>query len=79
MHSGDEKNAMDRSNAAPVHPRHRVLAMFPFFNEEGKLSRLAAKMSEGLVDEFLGVNDGSSDNGLAELRARGIKFIDKSH
>jgi dolichol-phosphate mannosyltransferase len=73
-----DENTLDPPRAGGVYPGHRVLAMFPFFNEEGRLSRLAARMSSGQVDEFLGVNDGSSDNGPAELTARGINFISQS-
>jgi dolichol-phosphate mannosyltransferase len=79
MNSGVEINASDSQSAATVYTGHRVLAMFPFFNEEAKLPQLAAKMLPGQVDEFLGVNDGSSDNGAAELTKRGIKFINKEH
>jgi dolichol-phosphate mannosyltransferase len=79
MQSGDEKNNPGHSREATVYPNHRVLAMFPFFNEEGKLSQLAARMSPGLVDEFLGVNDGSSDNGPNELAAWDVRFINQKH
>jgi dolichol-phosphate mannosyltransferase len=75
MYSGDEKKVTHPHPPPPVYPGHRVLAMFPFFNEQGKLPRLIAQMSAGQVDEFLGINDGSSDSGPAELSARGIHFI----
>ncbi|MBZ5662420.1 MAG: glycosyltransferase family 2 protein, partial [Acidobacteriia bacterium] len=78
MHSDAGKNTLDPPRAVSVYPGHRVLAMFPFFNEEGKLSRLAARMSPRHADEFLGVNDGSSDNGPAELSARSINFISQA-
>jgi dolichol-phosphate mannosyltransferase len=78
MHSEAGKSVLDPSCAANVYPGHRVLAMFPFFNEEGKLPSLVARMSPGQVDEYLGVNDGSSDNGPAVLNARGINFINQS-
>ena len=79
MASGVENNTPDPLHATRVYPGHRVLAMFPFFNEEGKLSKLAARITPGLVDEFLGVNDGSSDNGPAELSAWTIKIINQKH
>jgi dolichol-phosphate mannosyltransferase len=77
MHIGAEKNSPDPPRTATVYPGHRVLAMFPFFNEQGKVSRLVARMSSGQADEFLGVNDGSSDNGPAELSALAINFINQ--
>jgi dolichol-phosphate mannosyltransferase len=79
MQSGVEKNNPKHSQVTPVYPGHRVLAMFPFFDEEGKLSQLAARMAPGLVDEFLGVNDGSSDNGPNELIAWNVHFINQKH
>ena len=75
MLRGTNKNALEPLRDGPVYPGHRILAMFPFYNEEGKLSRLAARMSSGQMDEFLGVNDGSSDNGPSELNSLGINFV----
>jgi len=75
MPNSDTRTAPDQPHTPSVYPGHRVLAMFPFFNEEGKLSRLIARMAPGQVDEYLGINDGSTDNGPAELRARGIHFL----
>lgn len=60
-----------------VYKEHRVLAMFPFFNEEQKIAQLAPRLAEGLVDEFLGINDGSSDGGPAILRSRRITVLDQ--
>jgi len=73
------KKPPDPPSSATVYLKHRVLAMFPFFNEEGKLSDLVARISPLQADEFLGVNDGSTDNGPALLSARGIKYINQSH
>jgi dolichol-phosphate mannosyltransferase len=75
----DEKSSFGDAQSASVYQGHRVLAMFPFFNEEGKLARLAARISHGQADEFLGVNDGSSDNGPTVLSNLGIKVVDQKH
>jgi dolichol-phosphate mannosyltransferase len=61
-----------------VYPGHRVLAMFPFYNEGKKISRLAVKLREGLVDKFVAVNDGSTDDGPDVLRSYGITVLDQS-
>jgi dolichol-phosphate mannosyltransferase len=57
---------------------HRVLAMFPFFNEEGKIRHMAPRLAPELVDCFLGINDGSNDGGPEILRTRGIQILDQS-
>ena len=57
----------------PVHPGHRIVAMFPFHNERDKLALLAPRIRPGLVDLWLPVDDGSTDDGAALLRARGIE------
>ena len=56
---------------------HRVLAMFPFFNEEDKIALLAPRLQPGLVDCFVGINDGSTDKGPEILRAHGITVLDQ--
>jgi len=58
--------------ASPEHRKIRVLAMFPFYNEAPKLQRMAGRLRSGLVDEFLGVDNASSDGGGQYLAARGI-------
>jgi dolichol-phosphate mannosyltransferase len=77
LHREVERDGETFTAAPGLYAGHRVLAMFPFFNEEGKLPRLLAAMSSDQVDEYLGVNDGSTDNGPAVLAARGIHFIDQ--
>jgi len=62
-----------------VYSGHRVLAMFPFFNEESKLAQMAERLRDGIVDKFIGVNDGSTDDGPNILRRRGIEVIDQPH
>jgi dolichol-phosphate mannosyltransferase len=63
---------------SPVYGGHRIVAMFPFFNEEEKISRLAPRLKQGLVDLFIGINDGSTDGGPEILRAHGITVLDQS-
>ena len=56
----------------------RVLAMMPLFNEAHLLPNLISKLEDGLVDEFLAVNDGSTDGGPAMLREAGVTVIDQA-
>ena len=63
---------------ATIYPGHRVLAMFPFYNEGSKLRTLAEKLKPGLVDEFVAVNDGSTDEGPDILRQSGVIVFDQS-
>jgi dolichol-phosphate mannosyltransferase len=60
-----------------VYPGHKVLAMFPFYNEGEKLDALARKIVPGLVDAFIAVNDGSTDDGPARLRRYGLTVLDQ--
>jgi dolichol-phosphate mannosyltransferase len=60
-----------------VYPGYRVLATFPFYNEEGKIKQLATRLTDGLVDQFLAINDGSTDSGPEILRSRGILVVDQ--
>ena len=53
--------------------------MFPFYNEEDKLTAMAPRLRPGLVDTFLGLNDGSTDGGPALLRQHGIPVLDLPH
>jgi len=61
----------------PVYSGHRVLAMLPFYNEGPKIVRMAERLNDGIVDKFIGVNDGSVDDGPNVLRRRGIQVIDQ--
>jgi len=58
-----------------IYPGHRVLAMFPFYNEHKKLTRLVPKLRDGLVDKWLPVDDGSTDDGATILTDAGIEFL----
>ena len=60
-----------------LYPGHRVLAMFPFFNEGEKIRILGQRITPGLVDKFIAVNDGSTDEGPAILRELGIEVVDQ--
>jgi dolichol-phosphate mannosyltransferase len=53
--------------------------MFPFFNEGPKIAQMAERLREGIVDKFIGVNDGSTDDGPDVLRLHGIEVIDQLH
>jgi len=57
----------------------RVLAMFPFYNEADKLEALAKQIRPGLADEFLGVDDGSTDGGAEILQRYGIRVVSQAH
>ena len=63
----------------PVYPGHRVLLMFPVYNEGPKLTQLAGKLRDGLVDKVIAVNDGSTDEGPEILRAYGVEVVDQPH
>lgn len=63
--------------AASVYPGHRVLAMFPFYNEGPKVTALAGSFRDGLVDKVLAVNDGSTDDGPEQVRRHGIEVLDQ--
>src|SRR5947199_10021192 len=65
------------STVVAVYPGHKVLAMFPFYNEGEKLEVLVSKIVPGLVDEFVAVNDGSTDDGPARLRLHGLTVLDQ--
>jgi UDP-2-acetamido-3-amino-2,3-dideoxy-glucuronate N-acetyltransferase len=60
-----------------IYPGHKVLAMFPFYNEGEKLDALAGKILPRLVDKFIAVNDGSTDDGPAKLRGYGLTVLDQ--
>lgn len=62
-----------------IYPGHRVLAMFAFWNEATRLAQLAPRLRPGLVDEFVAVNDGSTDDGPELLRRAGIRVLDQGH
>jgi len=62
------------SRPAP-YPGHRVLAIFPFYNEAPKLETMGPRLRSGLVDMFLGVDNGSSDGGADILRRQGLSVI----
>jgi dolichol-phosphate mannosyltransferase len=62
-----------------IYEGHRVLAMFPFFNEASKIAQMAERLHDGIVDKFIGVNDGSTDDGASILRRRGLEVLDQPH
>ncbi|MEW6251517.1 MAG: glycosyltransferase family 2 protein [Planctomycetota bacterium] len=72
-------SAVNEGEKAAVYPGHRVLAMFAFWNEEAKLAALAPRLRAGLVDEWVAVNDGSTDGGPDLLRRCGVTVLDQPH
>src|SRR5437667_11880584 len=79
MQDCDHDSTTGSVSATTLYRGHRVLATFPFFNEEEKLGPMAERLSVGLVDTFVGVNDGSTDRGPEILRQHGITVIDQLH
>lgn len=61
--------------SSALYSGHRILAMFPFFNEEDKISQLAPRLQRGLVDCFIGIDDGSTDRGPEILREYDITVL----
>lgn len=61
----------------PLYPGHRVLAVFPFLNEAPKLAPMAARLRSGLVDQFLGINNASTDDGAALLATLRIPVLEQ--
>jgi dolichol-phosphate mannosyltransferase len=56
-------------------PSQRVLAMFPFLDEAPKLQSMARRLRPGLVESWLGVDNGSTDDGAALVESHGIPVI----
>ena len=77
LHAPGDQSIGKESNS--VYPDHRVLAMFPFYNEQDKIAQMADRLCAGLVDKFIGVNDGSTDAGAKILRSKGIEVLDQPH
>jgi dolichol-phosphate mannosyltransferase len=69
--------APSSARGATVYPGHKVLAMFPFYNETEKLDDLARCIEPGLADMFVAVNDGSTDDGPEKLRRYGLTVLDQ--
>lgn len=56
---------------------YRVLAMFPFFNEENKIKKLVKKLKPNIVNKYIAINDGSTDKGPDILKEHGIEVLDQ--
>ena len=54
----------------------RGVICLPPYNEAENIRKLAPKLREGLVDKFVAVNDGSTDEGPDILRQRGIEVLE---
>jgi dolichol-phosphate mannosyltransferase len=79
LERAEERAEFRPGEKPPLYPGHRILAMFPFYNEASKIEHMAGRLREGLVDRIIGVNDGSSDDGPRILRERGIEVMDCPH
>jgi dolichol-phosphate mannosyltransferase len=55
--------------------RHRILAVIPAFNEEGKIGRVVGKIPAGVVDAVVVVDDASSDGTAAEAERAGASVL----
>lgn len=73
--SGIDRASECEAAGAAVYPGHRVLAMFPYHNERDKLAQLVRKIKPGLVDKWLPVDDGSTDDGPRILQENGIESL----
>jgi dolichol-phosphate mannosyltransferase len=73
MSSPDAQGRAGEPATPAIHPGHRVIAMFPFCEEREKLALLVPKIRPGLVDKWMPVDDGSTDDGAALLRQHGIE------
>jgi|SRR5271165_2346286 len=58
-----------------LYPGHKVLAVFPFYNEELHLLAMVTRLRHGLVDKIVGLDNGSTDNGPKLLRDHGIEVL----
>ena len=73
MSSPDAQGRAGDEATPAIYPGHRVIAMFPYCDEREKLSLLVQKIRPGLVDKWMPVDDGSTDDGSALLRQHGIE------
>ena len=65
---------------APLHPPHRVLGVTAVYNEESRAEAMGQRLAAtGLVDDFVVVNDGSTDRSAEILRAHGVHVLDQAH
>jgi dolichol-phosphate mannosyltransferase len=60
-----------------IYPGHRVLAMFPFYNEEVHIAEMVPRLHDGLVDKIIAINNRSTDSGPEILRQGGIEMLDE--
>src|SRR5437867_2523292 len=59
----------------PVVNGKRVMVVLPAYNAERTLERTLADVPPGIVDEFLLVDDASSDQTVQEARRLGIPYL----
>jgi glycosyltransferase involved in cell wall biosynthesis len=62
---------------APLPPRkHKIIAVLPAYNAERTLAATLADVPVGAVDEFLLVDDGSTDRTVQVAKEMGLKVIE---
>src|SRR5262249_38383788 len=62
---------------APLPPRkHKIVAVLPAYNAERTLAATLADVPVGSVDEFLLVDDGSTDRTVQVAKEMGLKVIE---
>ena len=53
----------------------KIILIAPAFNEEGKIEEVAKKVPYDIVDTFLVVDDGSTDEGAARAKEHGAVIL----
>ena len=73
--TADGQNTRTRVDSAPMYSGLRVMAMTCVLNEEQKIGAVVDRMPLDVVDEFVVVDDGSTDRSAAVARERGATVI----
>jgi dolichol-phosphate mannosyltransferase len=58
-----------------MHKGHRIIAVVPAHNEQGKIGRVVERTDFSIVDTLLVVDDGSTDDTAAVARAKGAQVL----
>ena len=79
-HTGAAPPTHGAPDRPPVHPPHRILGITAVYNEEARADAMGQRLgATGLVDDFVVVNDGSTDRSAQILRAHGVRVLDQAH